>query len=185
LDKLPTPSPDRYQVAYLLGRLLTEQVLSGSDIQPENARSLLREAIDGRIELRLAALSSLLLLELQLDDRSPAVTALRDQLAHQVLQKPGTRVHHYEAWQTLGLAFAAADDLAGLERASAEVYALSPGDDAPRLAQFELSVAGFPVNPETRRRYASLARSRLESMPPSADRELMLQHADELLRDAP
>jgi serine/threonine protein kinase/tetratricopeptide (TPR) repeat protein len=187
LAKLPGPSPDRYQVAYLLGRWLSNQVLADAEADPEEARALLREAIEGRPELGLQATSSLLLMELYLDARSPTVASLAEQLARSLQEQgeTGKRAHRSEGWQTLGLAYAVANELAGLERAAREVYRLTPTDEPLTLAEFELTIADFAVDEETRRRYAGLARSRLEQMPSSEQREQMLTAAAELLSDAP
>lgn len=189
LAKLPEPSPDRYQVTFMLGRWLSEQALADVEVEPEEVRSLLQETIEGRPELRLVATSSLLRMELYLDDvdaPSPAIAPLREQLEHE-LNSSGVakRAHRSEGWQTMALFFAAANDPENLERAAREVYALTRPDEELLLARFELTIADF-ADPATARRYASLARSRLELMPSSEpQRDIMLEAAAELLNDAP
>lgn len=178
LVTLPGPSPDRYQVTFLLGRSIAERAIAGDEhARTEESQSYLREAAAGRPELAAAALTVWLRLELL----TGADTGVMAQLGERLFPLLGDDskidpVHQYEGWQSLALAAAAANDAGELERAAAHVYKLSDIEtDKFALAAFDLSIASLTPDSDIRVRYAATARSRLEGMPHSTERDELLE----------
>ena len=124
LALLPTPSPNRRQVAQNLGRILLDAAeLSEAEIA--EARRLLGEVVDAGVDQQLAATTMLASLEFKLASEHEPRAA--DELRALLEREVGTPRERFEAWQAL--AFIDAD----LDR-----------DPAPAVAQTEALAAAFP-----------------------------------------
>jgi tetratricopeptide (TPR) repeat protein len=177
LARLPGPSPDRFQVAFMLGRWLSLEE------RFNEARTLLMDAKAGRVELRLAATTELLKLELVAGAPPSVTTELADEVERMLTEEArgAGPDHRLDALSFVAMARALANDHAALESAMARAHdMLERHATALERARLEISVATLVPDAALQARYAERALSTLESLPPSPERADMLNVAEGL-----
>jgi serine/threonine protein kinase len=183
LERFSKQDPDRYLVTLNLGRWL---YWNGDDESAvREAVGLLRETIEGREELRVAATTTLLHIAIEADKPD---TAAMDEIIRQLRElldraAPATPTHMFEAWR--GLAFAHADsgrfgEDFDLEVAQMELVA----PNQVELAEAELNLATLSRdNRDIAVRFAQRGMARLERLPATDAVVADLELAKALLRE--